>query len=110
MIAKASKNMTSFTRIKMHFALALLGTLFALHPFLERMENHGFRYLGYRLPIFYAYSLIAGLLALTVYWFALALLSERSFSWVEKAGNLFYGLAVMVLPLYGGLYLASVVA
>ena len=102
--------MTEFTKTKIHFALALLGALFALHPFVDRLENYGFIYLGYDLKDFYVYGALAGLLALTVYCFGLALLSDRPHSWVEKTGNLAYTLAIMILPLYGGLYLASLLA
>jgi len=102
--------MTEFTKTKIHFALALLGTLFALHPYLERFENSGFRYLGYDLKLYYAYILIASFLALCVYCFGLTLVSERPHSWLEKLGNYSYALAVMVLPLYGGLYLSSLLA
>ena len=38
--------MTEFTKMKITFALALLGTLFALHPFLDRYPDRGFVYLG----------------------------------------------------------------
>jgi MFS family permease len=102
--------MTEFTKTKMHFTLALLGTLFALHPFVEKIEDWGFDYgvgeYQVKLKVFYVYALIAGLLALTVYCFALSLRSEHTSSWVEKLGNYAYGLAIMVLPLYGGFYLA----
>jgi hypothetical protein len=100
--------LTEFTKTKMHFALALLGTLFALHPLVEKFGDQvGFEYLGVFLKVFYAYALAAGLLALTVYFYALALLSERAYSWMEKSGNSCYAVAVMVLPLYGGLYLST---
>ncbi|HEV3258245.1 MAG TPA: hypothetical protein VG013_15290 [Gemmataceae bacterium] len=99
--------MTEFTKAKISFALALLGTLFVLHPFVERYGNEGYDYLNYRLKIFYAYGLVVGLIAFTVYCYALALLSERPHSWAEKTGNYAYALALMVPPLYGGLYLAS---
>jgi hypothetical protein len=102
--------MTDFTKTKTHFALALLGSLFALHPFLDRFEDKAFLYLGYELKVFYAYALIAGFLALAVYCYGLALLSERPHSWLEKLGNYCYALAIMVLPLYGGLYLSSLLA
>jgi hypothetical protein len=102
--------MTDFTKTKTHFALAFLGTLFALHPFLQAVEDKGFLYLGYDLKLFYVYGLLAGLLALSVYCYGLALVSERPHSWLEKLGNYTYALAVMVLPLYGGLYLASLLA
>jgi HEPN domain-containing protein len=102
--------MTDFTKTKTHFALALLATLFAVHPFLDRFQDVGFVYLGYELKMFYAYALIAGCLALAVYCYGLALISERPHSWLEKLGNYSYALAVMVLPLYGGLYLSSLLA
>jgi hypothetical protein len=102
--------MTDFTKTKTHFALALLGSLFALHPFLDRFEDKAFVYLGYELKVFYAYALIAGFLALAVYCYGLALLSERPHSWLEKLGNYAYALAIMVLPLYGALYLSGLLA
>jgi hypothetical protein len=102
--------MTEFTKTKIHFALALLGVLFALHPFLERIQEHGFVYLDYELKVFYAYVLIAGLLALCVYCYGVTLVSERPHSWLERLGNYSYALAVMVLPLYGGLYVSSLLA
>jgi hypothetical protein len=37
-------NMTEFTKTKIHFVLALLASLFALHPFLARFEDSGFLY------------------------------------------------------------------
>jgi hypothetical protein len=106
--------MTDFTKTKMHFALALLGTLFALHPFLDRIGDKGFVYNYWygsaTLKVFYVYGLLAGLLALTVYCYAVALVSERPSSWMERVGNYAYGLVIIVLPLYAGLYLASTLA
>src|SRR5260370_360583 len=102
--------MTEFTKTKIHFALALLGSLFALHPYLEKFQDAGFLYLGYFLKLSYAYLLLAGLLAFCVYCYGLTLVSERPHSWLEKLGNYSYGLAVMVLPFFGGLYLASLLA
>jgi hypothetical protein len=103
--------MTEFTKTKMHFTLALLATLFALHPVIDKIGDLGFWY-GFRdnqvwLENDYAYFALAGLLGLTVYCFALSLRSEHRSSWAEKLGNYSYGLAAMVLPLYGGLALAS---
>jgi hypothetical protein len=99
--------MSDFTKTKITFALALLGTLFALHPFLDRFAERGFDYLGYDLKIFYAYSLTAGLLSLCVYLYAVTLLSERSHSWFERTGNYTYALALLIVPSYGGLYLSA---
>src|SRR5438876_966836 len=89
--------LTEFTKTKMHFALALLATLFALHPFVEKWGDKGYIYLDYELKIFYAYGLVAALLALTVYFYALSLLSERGYSWMEMTGNYMYAIAILVL-------------
>lgn len=102
--------MTEFTKLKISYALALLGTLFALHPFLDRFADRGFLYLGYDLKIFYAYSLTSGLLSLCVYLYAVTLMSDRPHSWCERTGNSAYALAVLVVPIYAGLYLSAKLA
>jgi hypothetical protein len=98
--------MTDFTKTKMHFALALLGTLFAVHPFVEKLEHTGFTYLSWRLEIFHAYGLTAGLLAVAIYCYAAAMVSEKPGGKIECAGNYCYAISILVLPLYGGLYLS----
>jgi hypothetical protein len=102
--------MNEFTKTKIHFTLALLAALFALHPFLDKLEDVQFDYLGYPLKFSYAYVLFAGLLALCVYLYAVTMVSERPHSWLERLGNYCYGLAIMSLPFYGGLYLAHLLA
>jgi hypothetical protein len=102
--------MTEFTKLKISYALALLGTLFALHPFLDRFADLGFLYLGYDLKIFYAYSLTAGLLSLCVYLYAVTLLNDRPHSWCERTGNSTYALAILVVPVYAGLFLSAKLA
>jgi HEPN domain-containing protein len=102
--------MTDFTKTKISFALALLGTLFALHPFVQQHLDWGFDYLGFYLKVFYAFALTAGLLAFTVYCYAIALVSERVHGFMERLGNYAYAIAVITGPLYAGLYLASLLA
>ncbi len=102
--------MTEFTKTKIHFALALLAAIFALHPFLQRWEDAGFWYLGFEVKLFYAYVLVAGLLSLSVYCFGLTLFSERPHAGMERLGNYFYALAAIVIPLVGALYLSALLA
>ncbi len=102
--------MTEFTKLKISFALALMGTLFALHPFLDRFADWGFLYLGFDLKVYYAYFLTAGLLSLCVYLYAVTLLSDRPHSWCEKTGNSTYALAILVGPVYAGLFLSAMLA
>src|SRR4051812_34522447 len=102
--------MTEFTKMKIGFALALLGTLFALHPFLERYSELGFLYMSYDLKIFHAYALTAGLLSLCVYLYAVTLMSNRPHSPFERMGNSSYALAILILPFYAGLFLSAKLA
>jgi HEPN domain-containing protein len=102
--------MTDFTKTKISFALALLGTLFALHPFLDKYADWSFDYLTYPLKLSYPFILTAGLLATTVYCYGLALVSERVHGLLERLGNYTYAVAVMIGPLYAGLYGASELA
>ncbi len=102
--------MTEFTKLKITFALALLGTLFALHPLLDRFADSGFLYLGYNLKVFYVYSLTSGLLSLCVYLYAVTLLNDRPHSWCEQTGNSTYALAILIVPIYAGLYLSAKLA
>jgi HEPN domain-containing protein len=102
--------MTEFTKLKITFALALLGTLFALHPLLDRFADWGFLYLGYDLKVFYVYSLTSGLLSLCVYLYAVTLLNDRPHSWCERTGNSAYALAILIVPIYAGLYLSAKLA
>ena len=102
--------MTEFTKLKIGFALALLGTLFALHPLLDRSPGLGFTYLGYRLEVIHAYALTSGLLGLCVYLYAVTLLNDHPHSWFERTGNATYSLAILVLPIYGGLFLSAKLA
>jgi hypothetical protein len=99
--------MSEFTKTKITFALALLGTLFALHPFLDRFADRGFLYLGYDLKVFDVYFLTAGLLSLCVYFYAVTLLTERQHSGWERWGNYTYALAILIVPIYGGLFLSA---
>jgi HEPN domain-containing protein len=102
--------MTEFTKLKISYALALLGTLFALHPFLDRYLNRGFDYLGLDLKILYAYAATSGLLSLCVYLYAVTLMSDRPHTWCERAGNSTYSLAILIPPIYAGLFLSAKLA
>jgi hypothetical protein len=102
--------LTEFTKTKISFMLALLAMLFALHPMLDPFLTRGYDYLGVRLQVYHAYALTAGLLSLGVYFYGIALLSERPHSWLERLGNSAYALAIIVPPLFGGLYFSSLMA
>ena len=102
--------LTEFTKTKISFMLALLGMLFALHPVLNPFLEYGYDYLGVFVKVFYAYTLTACLLSLGVYFYGVALMTEQPHSWLERLGNWSYALAIIVPPLFGGLYVSSMLA
>jgi HEPN domain-containing protein len=105
--------MTEFTRTKMHFALALIGTLFAVHSFIEKYPDLGFRLevsdlnVDWQLKVSDLFVVTVGLLAFTVYCYAIALVSEKPSSRMERLGNLSYALAILIVPFYGTLWASS---
>jgi hypothetical protein len=102
--------LTEFTKTKISFMLALLGMLFALHPVINPFLDTGYDYLGVHLKVFYAFALTACLLSLGVYFYGVALMTEHPHSWLERLGNWSYALAIIVPPLYGGLFISSMLA
>jgi hypothetical protein len=103
--------MTDFTKTKIHFALALLGTLFAVHPYIEQWKDEGFLLpevvmKDVKVKVEYAYALTGGLLALAVYFYATSLLTERVSSRSERLGNFLYAIGILIFPLYGLLWLS----
>lgn len=93
--------MADFIKTKLQAALALLGMLFALKPFIDEIQNVGFLALDVRITLLHALAGMAVLLAVAVHCFALDMLRARPFSLVERLGNLAFGLAILVLPTFG---------
>jgi hypothetical protein len=96
--------MADFIKTKLQAALALLGMLFALKPFIDEIQNVSFLALDVRISLLHALAGMAGLLAVAVHCFALDMLRARPFSLVERLGNLAFGLAILVLPTFGLAY------
>jgi len=112
--------MSEFMKNKVNFALALLGTLFVLFQFkdsvtqLSSVTDFDYTYPsgGWYVPVrlVYAFGIAGALLALSVYFYAMAITTERSSGRLERAGNFAYALAIMVLPLYALLILSHLAA
>src|SRR5262245_25296119 len=112
--------MSEFMKNKVQFALALLGTLFVLLTFQDKMEavkdytdftwEHinlfGGEDLSLPFTLLYAFAVAGALLSLSVYFYAMAIMTERSHGLMERLGNLSYALAILVLPVYGLLMLS----
>ncbi|HEY1380997.1 MAG TPA: hypothetical protein VGF55_29625 [Gemmataceae bacterium] len=93
--------MADFIKTKLQAALALLGMLFALKPFIDEVQNVGFYVLDVRVSLLHALAGMAGLLAVSVHCYALDMLRARPFSLVERLGNTAFALAVLTLPTFG---------
>jgi hypothetical protein len=96
--------MSDFIKTKLQAALALLGMLFALRPFLNDIQNVSFVVLNVKVSLLETLAGMAGLLAVSVHCFALDMLRARPFSFVERVGNLAFGLAILTLPTFGMCY------
>jgi HEPN domain-containing protein len=101
--------MSDFTRTKMIFVVALLAVAFMLRPMLEEIEGPraGFNVLGWTVLIHYPYYLFVGSLALAAYFYALELVSGRSFGIGQRAGNVMYALSVVIPPAFLVLFLTG---
>jgi HEPN domain-containing protein len=103
--------MSDFTKNKIGFALALLGTLFALQAYVERAPDWlNIDYENIHVTPWHAFGAAAALLSLSVYCYAMILVSERTSVWLGRVGNLAYAVAIMMLPLYGGFVVAHLLA
>lgn len=105
MTDRGEKN--EFTRHKITHALALLVTLFALHPFLHEFEGVGFDLFGWYPKVGHLVGILVALLALSVYCFSVSIVREKRFVWAELAGNTLYAFVMPIPAVYGGLYLSS---
>lgn len=103
--------MTDFNKLKIGFALALLGALFALNPLITSLGNHSYQLFSLNLKLIYAYWVFALLLGISVYFYAIALIGiENSFfDFMRTLGNFTYALALFVIPIFLFLYVVSVI-
>lgn len=103
--------MSEFNKIKIAFALALLGTLFTLNPIITEYGDKAFKIFGHELSIQIVYFFTLALLSISVYFYAIALISEaKIFNTIQKAGNLSYTISLLIPPLYLGFYTISLIA
>jgi hypothetical protein len=102
-------NATEFTKAKVHFTLALLGALFALHPFYDKFNEISFAYMGNDIPVSYALMAVGVFLAGAVYFYATELMTDHPSPLSQRLGNYLYALAVMTVPFYGGMWGSTLV-
>jgi hypothetical protein len=102
--------MSEFNKIKIAFALALLGTLYTLNPIVLKYGDISFSFLGYGLKVQMVYFSFLTLLGISVYFYAIALISENKiFIFMQKGGNISYTISLLIPPLYISLYVISII-
>ncbi len=92
--------MREFDKLKIGFVLALLGTVFALHPIVSDYRTLGYQILGFNLTIWRVYVVFAVLLSLSVYLYAINIITEKPLSIVLDIGNLIYAISLLLIPTY----------
>lgn len=93
--------MSEFDKAKIAFALALLATVFTVHPIVAPELGRTFDVAGVSLALRWFYLGFIALLVLSVYCFSWDMLSGRPVSRLRDAGTLLYA-GALVLPLFTG--------
>ncbi|NQT25986.1 HEPN domain-containing protein [candidate division KSB1 bacterium] len=101
--------MNEIDKIRIGFALALLASLFALQPIIEQ-STIAYLLFGVKLTLKHLYICFSILLGFSVYFYSISLINDSTFfRFSKKVGNLTYSFALIVLPIYIGLYLISII-
>lgn len=103
--------MSEFDKIKIGFALALLGVLFTLNPTITLHGNISYNLFGFPISIKLGFLVFALLLGSSVYFYAIALIGENAaLQFARKIGHVTYASALLVPPLYLLLFIVSLIA
>jgi hypothetical protein len=102
--------MSEFTKAMIGFAIALLATLFTIHPIVVSSTAITFTLFSFPIKMAWFYYTAMGLFSASVYLYALAFMSERASTVAERAGNILYACALLVPPVYLLLFASSFVA
>ncbi len=103
--------MSEFDKIKIGFALALLGVLFTLNPTITLHGDISYNLFGFPISIKLGFLVFALLLGSSVYFYAIALIGENTaLQLARKTGHVTYASALLVPPLYLLLFIVSLIA
>jgi HEPN domain-containing protein len=102
--------MSEFDKIKIGFALALLGVLFTLSPMITLHGDISYSLFGFPISIKMAFLVFALLLGSSVYFYAIALIGENTaLQFARKTGHVTYASALLIPPLYLLLFIVSLI-
>ncbi len=92
--------LSDFNKVKIGFALALLGSLFSINPIISSYGNIGFTLFNIVFSLRLFYYAFAILLSISVYFFAISLIGENTIlRRFNRIGNITYAIALTV-PLF----------
>lgn len=101
--------MNEFSKTKIGYSLALLAALFALSPLITS-SSLGFLLFSYDVSIKFVYWVFVGLLAFTVYLYALSLIKEdKLYNRLHTIGDYTYAISLLFLPSIFILFLISLI-
>ena len=92
--------MSEFDKLKIGFVLALLGTVFAVHPIAQEYRSLGYTIIRIDFTVWRLYVAMSATLSLAVYFYALNMARERPLSVVQTAGHVAYALSLLLVPAY----------
>ncbi|MCG2777902.1 MAG: hypothetical protein L6406_19715, partial [Desulfobacterales bacterium] len=103
--------MSEFDKIKIGFALALLGVLFTLNPTITLHGDISYSLFGFPISIKLGFLVFSLLLGSSVYFYAIALIGENTaLQFARKTGHVTYASALLIPPLYLLLFIVSLIA
>lgn len=97
--------MKEYVKERMTFAIALLGVLLALHPFLSENKNASFTLLDISIKLQYFYTLFSLLLGISIYFYALQFVKHKALQFTESVGNYVFLIALIAPAAYLLLYI-----
>lgn len=99
--------MDDFMKSKTVFIITFLAALFAMYPIVQEYGHMGISIFDIKVTVKFFYLMNMGLLSLSVYFFSLEYISEKSFKFIRIVGNTLYSLAVLWPILFVLFYIAT---
>lgn len=99
--------MDDFMKSKTVFIITFLAALFAMYPIVQEYGHMGISILEIKVTVKFFYFMNIGLLTLSVYFFSLEYINEKSYKFIRVLGNTLYSLAVLWPVVFVLFYIAT---
>jgi len=98
--------MNDFAKTKIAFTVALLAALYTINPLLLKFGSIGIQIFEFSISIKFVYYLMLGCLGMSVYFYSVQFISEKKIGYVQETGDILYGIALSLPPVFLSLILA----